>query len=43
METVTFGVTLIGIVLVLTLLQFLPVLVLGPVADHLTLGAMLAR
>ena len=42
-ETVTFGVTLIGIVLVLTLLQFLPVLVLGPVADHLTLGAMLAR
>lgn len=42
-ETVTFGLTLIGIVLILTLLQFMPVLVLGPVADHLTLNTLLAR
>ncbi len=38
-ETPTFALTLIGVVLILTLLQFMPVLVLGPVADHLTLGA----
>ena len=36
-ETPTFALTLIGIVIILTLLQFMPVLVLGPVADHLTL------
>lgn len=42
-ETPTFALTMIGIVLILTLLQFLPVLVLGPVADHLTLTALLAR
>ncbi|EPF73858.1 potassium-transporting ATPase subunit KdpA [Acinetobacter rudis] len=36
-ETPTFAVTLIAIVLMLTLLQFMPVLVLGPIADHLVL------
>lgn len=42
-ETPTFALTLIGIVVILTLLQFMPVLVLGPVADHLALMQMLAR
>ncbi|CAN7211542.1 potassium-transporting ATPase subunit KdpA [Pseudorhodoferax sp. LjRoot39] len=42
-ETPTFALTLIGIVIILTLLQFMPVLVLGPVADHLQLNALLAR
>lgn len=42
-ETPTFALTLIGIVLILTLLQFMPVLVLGPVADHLSLLPLLAR
>ena len=42
-ETPTFVLTLIGIVIILTLLQFMPVLVLGPVADHLSLNALLAR
>ena len=42
-ETPTFALTLIGIVIILTLLQFMPVLVLGPVADHLQLHALLAR
>lgn len=36
-ETPTFAFTLIAIVLMLTLLQFMPVLVLGPIADHLLL------
>lgn len=40
-ETPTFAITLIGIVIVLTLLQFMPVLVLGPVADHLSLLPLL--
>ncbi len=38
-ETPTFALTLIAIVVILTLLQFMPVLVLGPVADHLALAA----
>ncbi|MFT4021216.1 MAG: potassium-transporting ATPase subunit KdpA [Acinetobacter sp.] len=38
-ETITFAFTLIAIVVMLTLLQFMPVLVLGPVADHLMLMA----
>lgn len=38
-ETPTFALTLIAVVVILTLLQFMPVLVLGPVADHLALGA----
>lgn len=42
-ETPTFALTLIGIVIILTLLQFMPVLVLGPVADHLALTQLLAR
>ncbi|WP_028603283.1 potassium-transporting ATPase subunit KdpA [Ottowia thiooxydans] len=42
-ETPTFAFTLIGIAVILTLLQFMPVLVLGPVADHLLLTELLAR
>lgn len=38
-ETPTFALTLIAVIVILTLLQFMPVLVLGPVADHLTLVA----
>jgi K+-transporting ATPase ATPase A chain len=38
-ETPTFALTLVAVVVVLTLLQFMPVLVLGPVADHLALMA----
>ena len=36
-ETPTFALTLIAVIVILTLLQFMPVLVLGPVADHLSL------
>ncbi|HUD41055.1 MAG TPA: potassium-transporting ATPase subunit KdpA [Dokdonella sp.] len=39
-ETPTFALTLIAVVLILTLLQFMPVLVLGPIADHLALRAL---
>lgn len=38
-ETPTFGLTLVAIVVILTLLQFMPVLVLGPIAEHLALVA----
>lgn len=38
-ETPTFGVILIAVIVTLTLLQFMPILVLGPVADHLALIA----
>ncbi|NLR76708.1 potassium-transporting ATPase subunit KdpA [Leeia aquatica] len=38
-ETPTFALTLIAVVVILTLLQFLPVLVLGPIAEHLSLMA----
>jgi K+-transporting ATPase ATPase A chain len=38
-ETPTFALTLIAVIVTLTLLQFMPVLVLGPVADHLALTA----
>lgn len=38
-ETPTFALTLMAIVLVLTVLQFMPALVLGPVAEHLALAA----
>lgn len=38
-ETPTFALTLIAVIVILTLLQFMPVLVLGPIADHLTLIA----
>ncbi|EHU1357472.1 potassium-transporting ATPase subunit KdpA [Acinetobacter baumannii] len=37
LETPTFALTLITIVVLLTLLQFMPVLVLGPIADQLLL------
>jgi K+-transporting ATPase ATPase A chain len=36
-ETPTFALTLVSIVAILTVLQFMPVLVLGPIADHLQL------
>mgnify|MGYP003340608356 CR=1 FL=1 len=36
-ETPTFALTLITIIVLLTLLQFMPVLVLGPIADQLLL------
>ena len=39
-ETPTFALTLIAVVAVITVLQFMPALVLGPIADHLSLGAM---
>ena len=39
-ETPTFALTLIAVVMVLTVLQFMPALVLGPIADHLSLSAM---
>lgn len=42
-ETPTFALTLIGIIIILTLLQFMPVLVLGPVADHLALASLLTH
>jgi len=38
-ETPTFALTLVAVVLVLTVLQFMPALVLGPIADHLSLAA----
>ena len=37
-ETPTFALTLISVIVILTVLQFMPALVLGPVADHLSLG-----
>ncbi|MER1966232.1 potassium-transporting ATPase subunit KdpA [Castellaniella sp. GW247-6E4] len=37
-ETPTFAGTLIAVIVILTLLQFMPMLVLGPVADHLALA-----
>lgn len=38
-ETPTFALTLVAVILVLTVLQFTPALVLGPVAEHLSLAA----
>ncbi|UHQ21783.1 potassium-transporting ATPase subunit KdpA [Lysobacter sp. 5GHs7-4] len=38
-ETPTFALTLIAVIAILTVLQFMPALVLGPVADHLSLAA----
>lgn len=37
-ETPTFALTTIAVIVILTLLQFMPALVLGPVADHLSLA-----
>ena len=39
-ETPTFALTLISIIVILTVLQFLPALVLGPIADHLQLMSL---
>jgi len=36
-ETPTFALTLVAVVVILTVLQFTPALVMGPIADHLTL------
>lgn len=36
-ETPTFALTVIAVIVVLTVLQFMPALVLGPIAEHLTL------
>lgn len=36
-ETPTFALTLVAVVVILTVLQFTPALVLGPIAEHLTL------
>lgn len=38
-ETPTFALTLIAVVMIITVLQFMPALVLGPIADHLSLTA----
>lgn len=37
-ETPTFALTLIAVIVILTVLQFMPALVLGPIADHLSLA-----
>jgi K+-transporting ATPase ATPase A chain len=37
-ETPTFALTVIAVIVILTLLQFMPALVLGPVAEHLSLA-----
>jgi potassium-transporting ATPase potassium-binding subunit len=39
-ETPTFSLTLIAVIAILTVLQFMPALALGPIADHLTLNAL---
>jgi len=41
-ETPTFALTLVAVVLVLTVLQFMPALVLGPIAEHLSMAGALA-
>ncbi|MBB5208545.1 potassium-transporting ATPase subunit KdpA [Chiayiivirga flava] len=38
-ETPTFALTVVAIVMILTVLQFMPALVLGPIADHLSIAA----
>lgn len=37
-ESPTFALTLVAVIVVLTVLQFMPVLVLGPIAEHLSLA-----
>lgn len=37
-ESPTFALTLVAVIVILTVLQFTPALVLGPVAEHLTLA-----
>lgn len=36
-ESLTLALTLVSVIVILTLLQFMPILVLGPVAEHFTL------
>ncbi|MFT4249284.1 MAG: potassium-transporting ATPase subunit KdpA [Pseudomonas sp.] len=36
-ETPTFALTLVAVIVILTVLQFMPALVLGPIAEHLAL------
>lgn len=36
-ETPTFAITTVSVIVILTLLQFMPALVLGPVAEHMSL------
>lgn len=36
-ETPTFALTLVAVIVILTVLQFMPALVMGPIAEHLTL------
>lgn len=36
-ETLTFSLTIVAVIVILTLLQFMPALVLGPIAEHLSL------
>lgn len=38
-ETPTFALTTVAVIVILTLLQFMPALVLGPIAEHLSLTA----
>jgi K+-transporting ATPase ATPase A chain len=38
-ETPTFALTLVAVIVILTVLQYTPALVLGPVAEHLALAA----
>ncbi|RYD14583.1 MAG: potassium-transporting ATPase subunit KdpA [Lysobacteraceae bacterium] len=38
-ESATFALTMIAVIVILTVLQFMPALTLGPVADHLSLIA----
>ncbi len=38
-ETPTFALTVVAVIVILTLLQFMPALVLGPIAEHLSLAA----
>lgn len=38
-ETPTFALTTVAVIVILTLLQFMPALVLGPIAEHLSLAA----
>jgi K+-transporting ATPase ATPase A chain len=37
-ETPTFALTLVAVIAIITLLQFMPALVLGPIAEHLALA-----
>lgn len=41
-ESATFALTLAAVIGILTVLQFMPALVLGPIADHLQLAALAA-